>query len=89
MQAMALSDETWMEDAVATIIGLAHSQEIVTADDLARELRKPPVANWVGLAFGQAQRAGHIVWVRYVKSTNKTRRGGSVSEWRRKTEGTQ
>lgn len=84
MQAMALSDETWMEDAVATIIGLSQAQEIVTADDLAKEMRKPPVPNWSGLAFTQAHRAGHIEWVRYVKSNNKTRRGGSVSEWRRR-----
>lgn len=74
----------WFEDAIATIIGLSLSRPIITADDLARELRKPPVSNWVGLAFNQAQRAGHIEWVRYVKSSNKTRRGGSVSEWRRK-----
>ena len=84
--ALEESRAEWFEDAVATIIGLAHNQEIVTADDLARELRKPPVPNWSGLAFTQAQRAGHIEWVRYIKSNNKTRRGGSVSEWR-KSEG--
>ena len=85
-RAMALEESKaeWFEDAVATIVGLAQAQPIVTADDLARELRKPPVSNWVGLAFGKAARAGHIEWIRYVRSNNKTRRGGSVSEWRRK-----
>lgn len=84
MQAAVLADESWLDDAVATIAGLAQHQDIVTAEDLAREMRKPPHDKMPGLAFTKAKNAGLIEWVRYVRSTTKTRKGGSVSEWRRK-----
>ena len=90
MQAAVLDDSaTWIEDAAATIVGLAKAQPIVTAEDLAKEMGKPPVANWVGLAFTKAKNAGHIEWVRYVRSNTQTRKGGSVSEWRLKPKGIQ
>lgn len=76
----------WFEDARLMINRLAECQPIVTADDLRRVMRPAPVSNWTGLAFTQAHKAGDIEWVRYVRSTSKTRRGGSVSEWRRKVE---
>jgi alkylated DNA nucleotide flippase Atl1 len=79
-----MEDNAWMEDAVATIIGLVHNQEIVTAEDVAREMRRPPVSNWIGLAFTKAKNEGHIEWVRYVRSNTKSRKGGSVSEWTRR-----
>lgn len=89
MQAAILEDthEAWLEDAVATIIGISHTLPDFSADQLAREMRKPPHANLVGTAFRMAKRAGHIEWVCYVRSTNKTRKGGSVSIWRRVQEG--
>lgn len=88
MKAMALEDPDWMLDAQLAIHRLSVTQVDLTADDLRKVLRPAPVANWTGLAFTQAQRAGLIEWVRYIKSNTKTRRGGSVSVWRRKTEGT-
>ena len=89
MKAMALeeSKSEWFEDARHMIRQLAFVQDIITADDLRKVLRPAPNPHWTGLAFTQAQKAGDIEWVRYVRSNNKTRRGGSVSEWRRKTEG--
>jgi hypothetical protein len=84
---MALEDNEWKEDARLAIVRLSLTESTFTADDLRRVMRPAPVGNWVGLAFTSAQRAGLIEWVRYVKSTSKTRRGGSVSVWRRKPEG--
>ena len=88
-QAMALEEDKseWFEDARFMIQRLAASNDFITADDLRKVMRPAPVANWTGLAFTAAHKAGDIEWVRYVRSNNKTRRGGSVSEWRRKPEG--
>lgn len=83
----ALEDNDWQADAVATIIGLAHSQDVVTADDLHRELRRPPVPNWTGIAFTAAKRAGHIEAVGYQTSNTPSRKHGVLRQWRRKTEG--
>jgi len=89
MQAAVLEEDRadWFADARVAIRHLAKCQEVVTADDLRKVMRPAPVANWTGLAFTAAHREGDIEWVRYVRSNNKTRRGGSVSEWRRKQEG--
>ncbi|QDG65813.1 hypothetical protein NIBR502772_05930 [Pseudarthrobacter sp. NIBRBAC000502772] len=84
MKAAALEDTTWSEDAVATIIGISHTQEIFTADDLARELRKAPFPNAVGIAFSQARRAGYIEPVSYTTSSQTARKHGVVRTWRRK-----
>ena len=89
MRAIALEESRadWFADARHMIRQLARCQPVVTADDLRKVMRPAPVGNWTGLVFTQAQRAGDIEWVRYVKSNSKTRRGGSVSEWRAKTDG--
>ena len=84
--ALEESRAEWFEDARLMIRHLAKVQPIVTADELRKVMRPAPVSNWTGLAFTQAHKAGDIEWVRYIKSNNKTRRGGSVSEWR-KSEG--
>ncbi|QWY79681.1 hypothetical protein PP637_gp52 [Arthrobacter phage Persistence] len=87
MKAAALEDPEWKDDARLAILRLAKTEPEFTADDLRRVLRPAPVGNWVGTAFTSAKRAGLIEWVRYTKSDTKTRRGGSVSVWRRKPEG--
>jgi hypothetical protein len=89
MKAAALEEDRadWFADARFMIRQLAFCNQTLTADDLRLVMRPAPVANWTGLAFTAAHKAGDIEWVRYVRSNNKTRRGGSVSEWRRKQEG--
>lgn len=86
MQALALEDshETWLDDAVATIIGLVQSQELVTADDVRREMRPAPHPNLAGIAFTTAKRAGHIEAVGYQTSTSSTRKHGALRTWRRR-----
>jgi len=88
-QAMALEeyDADWASDAVATIIGLAHSQEIVTAEDLSRELRRPPHPNAVGAAFSAARSKGFIEAHGYTTSSTPSRHHGVIRVWRRKTQG--
>ena len=86
MRAAVLDDLDWSEDAQATIIGLAHAQSTLTADDLARELRKPPHPNMVGAAFRAALTAGHISPVGYQVSTTPTRRHGLVRVWARRVQ---
>jgi hypothetical protein len=83
----ALEDNHWMEDAIATIVGIANSQDFLTADDLRAHLRPAPVANWTGLAFTSAKRAGIIEPLGYQTSTSKTRRHGALRTWRRVSEG--
>lgn len=85
--ALEESKAEWFEDARHMIRQLVQSQPVATADDLRKVMRPAPVSNWTGLAFTAAHKAGDIEWVRYVRSNNKTRRGGSVSEWRLKSEG--
>lgn len=84
MKAAALEDSDWMADAVATIIGLSHTQESLTADDLRREMRPAGHQNWPGLAFGHARRAGLIEPVDTTTSKAKSRNHGSLKVWRRK-----
>lgn len=84
MKAAILEDTTWPEEALNTIIGISHTQEIFTADDLARELRKAPYPNAVGIAFSQARRAGYIEPVSYTTSVQIARKHGVVRTWRRK-----
>lgn len=87
MQAAVLADETWSEDAVATIIGLSHAQEVVTAEDLARELRKPPHPNMTGAAFSAARAQGFIEAAGYTTSNTPSRHHGVIRVWRRRIEG--
>ena len=85
--AMVLEDTLWSEDAVATIIGLAHSQAIVTAEDLARELRRPPHPNMTGAAFSAARSQGFIEAAGYTTSSTPSRHHGVIRTWRRRVEG--
>lgn len=80
-------DNDWSADAVATIVGLSHSQELVTAEDLSRELRKPPHPNAVGAAFSAARAQGFIEADGYTTSNTPSRHHGVIRVWRRKTEG--
>ena len=84
MQAAVLADETWSEDAVAAIIGLAHDLPEFTSDDLRKEMRPAPHPNHYGAAFLAAKNAGHIEATGYQTSNNKTRRHGALRTWRRR-----
>lgn len=86
-QAMALADESWAEDAVATIIALSHAHELITAEDLNREIRKPPHPNNIGAAFLAAKSAGFIEPAGYTTSNTPSRHHGVIRQWRRKVEG--
>jgi hypothetical protein len=85
MKAAILEDSDWMEDAVATIVGLSRAQEFITADDLRREIRPAPVANWAGLAFSRARNLGLIESTSSTVSTSKSRKNGSLKTWTRAT----
>jgi len=85
-QAMALADETWLEDAVATIVGLSIDKAEFTADDLRKEMRPPAHPNWPGIAFGQAKRRGLIEPISTAISQAKSRNHGSLRVWTRKKE---
>ncbi|AYN57909.1 hypothetical protein PP640_gp57 [Arthrobacter phage Faja] len=82
---VALEDLGWKDDAVEKIISLSHAQLIFSADDLAREMRKPPHPNMVGAAFTAARAAGHIRPIGYQTSTTKSRNGGVIRSWTRCT----
>jgi hypothetical protein len=82
---MALDDhDDWLEDAVAAIIGIAAAQHLFSADDLSREMRRPPHPNMPGQAFSAARNLGYIEAVGYQTSTNKTRKNGVIRTWRRR-----
>jgi len=85
MIAAALEDshEAWHEDAVATIVALSLAQFIFSADDLAREMRRPPHPNAPGQAFSAARAAGYITAVGYQQSTTKSRKNGVIRTWTR------
>lgn len=81
--AAALEDshEAWLEDAVATIHALAHSQVSITADDLRKEMRTPPHQNLPGIAFTTAKRLGYIEAMSYQTSTARSRKHGALRTW--------
>lgn len=79
-----MEDNGWPEEALNTIIGLSHKQSTVTADDLSREMRRPPVPNWTGQAFSRARSLGFIEAVGYRTSTSKSRKNGVLRTWRRR-----
>ena len=79
--AMPLEDAEWSHDAVATILALALSQPIVTAEDLMREMRPAPHPNHVGSAFMAAKALDYITPVGYRPSNSKSRRGGVIRTW--------
>jgi hypothetical protein len=87
MNPAVLEDVDWKEDAAAAIEGLARALREFTADDLRREMRMPPVANWIGLAFTAAKREGVIESVESTVSKSKSRKNGSLKTWRRRIEG--
>ena len=78
---MPLEDTEWSSDAVATILALALSQPVVTAEDLMREMRTPPHPNHVGSAFMAAKALDYITPVGYRPSNSKSRRGGVIRTW--------
>lgn len=82
--AAVLEDSTWSEDAVATIIRLSHTQAYVTADHLARTLRRPPHPNMTGAAFSAARSLGFIEAYGYTTSSTPSRHHGVIRTWRRK-----
>ena len=86
MIAAALEDNDWLEDAVATIVGLSLTNTEFTADDLRREMRAPAHPNWPGIAFGQARRRGLIESTNTATSKAKSRNHGSLKVWTRKKE---
>jgi len=83
---MVLEDLSWSEDAVATIIALSHAQEIVTAEDLSKEIRPAPHPNMVGAAFSIARSQGFIQADGYTTSSTPSRHHGVIRTWRRKTD---
>lgn len=85
--ALEESKAEWFEDARLMIERLSIVKIEFTADDLRSVMRPAPVANWTGLAFTSAKRAGIIEPLGYQTSTSKTRRHGALRTWRRKTEG--
>jgi hypothetical protein len=87
MKAAVLEDSSWSEDAVATIVALSHAQSIVTAEDLAREMRRPPHPNMTGAAFSAARSQGFIEASGYTTSNTPSRHHGVIRVWRRKQEG--
>jgi hypothetical protein len=83
--AMALDDRIdWNEDALATIVALSNAQSIVTAEDLNREMRKPPHPNMAGAAFTAARSLGFIEAYGYTTSSTPSRHHGVIRTWRRK-----
>lgn len=87
-QAMALEDshESWVEDAVATIIGISLAQPEFTADDVRREMRPAPHQNAPGMAFAKARNLGLIESVNSATSKSRSRKNGALKIWTRKKE---
>ena len=78
---MPLEDADWSEDAVATILALALSRDVFSADDLRREMREAPHPNMVGTAFMNAHRKGYIIRAGDKPSSVKSRNGGRNGTW--------
>lgn len=85
MKAAVLEDNTWLEDAVATINAISLAHEVFSADDLRREMRPPAHKNWPGQALIAARNDGLIQAVGYQTSTSKSRKHGVTRTWARKT----
>lgn len=89
MRAMAFEQDKdeWLEDAVATIIGIAEVQSQFSADDLDREMRAPDSSKWPGAAFLKASQEGYIQGVEgdlYKKSSRPSRKGSAIKLWTKK-----
>lgn len=89
MKAAVLEDVDWHEDAVSTIVGLLNHSDLITADDLRREMRPAPHSNHVGAAFSAARAHGFIEPVGYSTSNAPSRHHGVLRTWRRKSKGDQ
>lgn len=86
MIAAALEDNDWHEDAVSTIIGLAHAHPEFTADDMRREMRPAPHPNAPGQAFAAARNLGYIEALGDKASASKSRKHGRLRTWTRRTD---
>ena len=86
MKAAALEDfdSDWHEDAIATIVALSHAQPLVTADDLTREMRRPPSDKMPGAAFSAARTLGYIEAHGYTTSNTPSRHHGVIRTCRRR-----
>jgi hypothetical protein len=86
--ALEQDKDAWLEDAIATIIGIAAKQETFTADDLRKHMREPDDSHWPGSAFSKARNLGYIEGVdgRYVKSTTPSRNHSALKLWTKKKE---
>jgi hypothetical protein len=89
MRALALEQDkdAWLEDAVATIIGIAEKQPVFSADDLDREMRAPDSSKWPGAAFIKARAEGFIEGVEgdlYKKSSRPSRHHSAIKLWTKK-----
>jgi len=78
------SHEAWAEEALNIVIGLSHIHHIFTADDLGRNIRKPPHPNLPGQAFSRARSLGLIEAVGFQTSTSKSRKNGVLRVWQRR-----
>jgi len=83
--AMVLEDGSWHEDAITALVELSIKNNLITADDLRREMRPAPHGNHVGAAFTAAKKLGYIEPVSYTTSTSATRRHGALRTWRAKS----
>ncbi|MDJ0321686.1 hypothetical protein [Pseudarthrobacter sp. PS3-L1] len=86
MKPLALDDLDWSADCAALIESLAESGQRFSADDISRDMRKPPVPNMTGAAFQAAAAQNLIHCVGYKLSTNPTRRHGIIRIWEKKGE---
>lgn len=89
MRAMAFEQDkdAWIDDAVATIIGIAEVQSQFSADDLAREMRVPDSSKWPGAAFTKARSEGYIEAVEgdlFKKSSRPSRHHSAIKLWTKK-----
>ncbi|MFH5879794.1 hypothetical protein [Arthrobacter sp. NA-172] len=84
MKAAILEDNTWLEDAEATIDQLSRDMPEFTADDLRKEMREPANTNWPGMAFANARNKGLIESVASSVSHARTRKYGSLKIWTRR-----
>jgi hypothetical protein len=84
--ALEQDKDTWHEDAVAAIVGLAEKFETFSADDLRREMAEPDHPSWPGRAIIAARKAGYIERVGYMPSKAGPRRYGATALWTKKKE---
>lgn len=84
--ALEESKEDWFADARLAIIRLSITEPEFTADSLRKVMRPAPNKHWAGLAFTAAKNKGLIEKVDVTTSRVKSRHGGLIYTWRRKTD---